>query len=119
MAPKYHSFRNYSRLYGVPGIPSREEEDAQTNAAFEAFQGARGIEIRPSGTVVEIATFWRRTPHYENVMKEQREDFMRRITSLPYQVILAGRSVTRDPYDVSGTPDRVCVLIIHLEYRKP
>ena len=52
-------------------------------------------------------------------MKEQREDFMRRIARLPYQVILAGRSVTRDPYDVSGTPDRVCILIIHLEYRKP
>ena len=44
---------------------------------------------------------------------------MRRITSLPYQVIFAGRSVMRDPYDASGTPDRVCILVIHLEYRKP
>ena len=52
MAPKYHCFRNYSRLYGVPGIPSEEEENALTNAAFEAFQGARQIEIRPSGSVV-------------------------------------------------------------------
>ena len=119
MAPKYHCFRNYSRLYGVPGIPSKEEENALTNAAFEAFQGARQIEIRPSGTVVEIAMFWRRAPHYENVMKEQREDFMRRIADLPFRVILAGRSVMRDPYDVSGAPDRVCILIIHLEYRKP
>ena len=119
MAPKYHCFRNYSRLYNVPGIPSEEEENALTDAAFEAFQGARQIEIRPSGTVVEIATFWRRIPHYEDIMKEQREDFMRRIARLPYQVILAGRSVTRDPYDVSGTPDRVCILVIQLEYRKP
>ena len=119
MAPKYHCFQNYSRLYGVPGIPSEEEENALTNAAFEAFQGARQIEIRPSGTVVEIATFWRRAPRYEDIMKEQREDFMRRITSLPYQVILAGRSVMPDPYDVSGTPDRVCILVIQLEYRKP
>ena len=119
MAPKYHCFRNYSRLYGVPGIPSEEEENALTNAAFEAFQGARQIEIRPSGTVVEIATFWRRIPRYENVMKEQCEDFMRCIAGLPYQVVLTGRSIMRDPYDVSGTPDRVCVLIIHLEYRKP
>ena len=119
MAPKYHCFRNYSRLYGVPGIPSEEEENALTDAAFEAFQGARQIEIRPSGTVVEIATFWRRIPHYEDIMKEQREDFMRRIASLPYQVVLVGRSVMRDPYDVSGTPDRVCILVIHLEYRKP
>ena len=79
MAPKYHCFRNYSRLYNVPGIPSEEEENALTDAAFEAFQGARQIEIRPSGTGVESAMFWRRTPHYENVMKEQREDFMRRI----------------------------------------
>ena len=120
MAPKYHCFQNYSRLYNVPGIPSEEEENALTNAAFEAFQGARQIEIPPpSGTVVEIATFWRRTPHYENVMKEQREDFMRRIAGLPFRVILAGRSVMRDPYDVSGTPDRVCILAIQLEYRKP
>ena len=116
MAPKYHCFRNYSRLYNVPGIPS-EEENALTDAAFEAFQGARQIEFLPSGTEVEIATFWRRTPHYENVMKEQREDFMRRIAGLPYQVVLAGRSIMRDPYDVSDTPDRVCILVIHLEYR--
>ena len=52
-------------------------------------------------------------------MKEQREEFMRRIARLPYQVILAWRSVTRDPYDESGTPDRVCILVIQLEYRKP
>ena len=74
MAPKYHCFRNYSRLYGVPGIPSREE---------------------------------------------QREDFMRRIAGLPYQVVFTGRSIMRDPYDVSGTPDRVCILVIQMEYRKP
>ena len=119
MAPKYHCFRNYSRLYGVPGIPSREEENALTDAAFEAFQGARQIEIRPSGTIVEIAMFWSRTPHYEDIMKEQREDFMRRIAGLPFRVLLAGRSVMRDPHDVSGTPDRVCILVIHMEYRKP
>ena len=119
MATKYHCFRNYSRLYNVPGIPSEEEENALTDAAFEAFQGARQIEIRPSGTVVEIAMFWRRTPHYEDIMKGQREDFMRRIAGLPYQVVLTGRSVMGDPYDVSGTPDRVCILVIHLEYRKP
>ena len=119
MAPKYHCFRNYSRLYGVPGIPSEGEENALTDAAFEAFQGARQIEIRPSGTIVEIAMFWSRAPHYEDTMKEQREDFMHRIADLPFRVILAGRSVMRDPYDASGTPDRVCVLIIHLEYRKP
>ena len=118
MAPKYHCFRNYSRLYGVPGIPSEEEENALTNAAFEAFQGAREIEIRPSGTVVEIATFWRRTPHYENVMKEQREDFMRRITSLLYQVISLGKRITRDPYGMPGTPVRVCVMFMTMEYRK-
>lgn len=118
MAPKYHCFRNYSRLYGVPGIPSREEEDALANAAFEAFQGAREIEIRPSGTIVEIAMFWRRTPRYEDTMKGQREDFMRRIAGLPYQVVLVGRSAMRDPYDASGTPDRVCILVIHLEYQK-
>ena len=119
MAPKYHCFRNYSRLYNVPGIPSEEEENALTDAAFEAFQGARQIEIRPFGTVVEIATFWRRAPRYEDTMNEQCEDFMRRIAGLPFRVILAGRSVMRDPYDVSGTPDRVCILVIHLEYRKP
>ena len=118
MAPKYHCFRNYSRLYGVPGIPSREEENALTNAAFEAFQSAREIEIRPSGAVVEIAMIWRRAPHYEDTMKEQHEDFMRRIAGLPFRVILAGRSIMRDPYDASGTPDRVCILVIHLEYRK-
>ena len=117
MAPRIMRFDNLSRLYGVPGIPSREEENAMVDAVLEAFRGAREIEIRPSGTVVEIAMIWRRAPHYENVMKEQREDFMRRITSLPYQVILAGRSVMRDPYDVSGTPDRVCILVIQLEYR--
>ena len=89
------------------------------HAVLEAFQGAWQITIRPSGTVVEIAMIWRRAPHYENVMKEQREDFMRRIAGLPYQVVLTGRSIMRDPYVVSGTPDRVCVLIIHLEYRKP
>ena len=102
----------------MPGIPSEEEENALTNAAFEAFQGARQIEIRPSGTVVEIATFWRRTPHYENVMKEQREDFMRRITSLPYQVISLGKRITRDPYGMPGTPVRVCVMFMTMEYRK-
>ena len=89
------------------------------DAVLEAFQGAWQITIHPAGTVVEIAMIWRRAPHYEDTMKEQREDFMRRIARLPYQVILAGRSVTRDPYDVSGTSDRVCVLVIHLEYRKP
>ena len=103
----------------MPGIPSEEEENALTDAAFEAFQGARQIEIRPSGTVVEIATFWRRIPHYENVMKEQREDFMRRIAGLPYQVVLAGRSIMKDPYGAPGTPVRVCILVIQLEYRKP
>lgn len=103
----------------MPGIPSEEEENALTDAAFEAFQGARQIEIRPSGTVVEIATFWRRIPHYENVMKEQREDFMRRIAGLPYQVVLAGRSIMKDPYGAPGTPVRVCIQVIHLEYRKP
>ena len=118
MAPKYHCFRNYSRLYNVPGIPSEEEENALTDAAFEAFQGAREIEIRPSGAVVEIAMIWRRAPHYEDTMKEQSEDFMRRIAGLPFRATLAGRSITRDPYDVSGTLDRVCLLVIHLEYRK-
>ena len=119
MAPKYHCFLNYSRLYGVPGIPSKEEENALTNAAFEAFQGARQIEILPSGTEVEIATFWRRIPHYEDIMKEQRGAFMHRIAGLPYQVVLTERGVMGDPYDVSGTPVRVAILIIHLEYRKP
>ena len=82
------------------------------------FRAHGRLRSPPPGTVVEIATFWRRTPHYENVMKEQREDFMRRIAGLPFRVILAGRSVMRDPYDVSGTPDRVCILAIQLEYRK-
>ena len=54
MTPKYHWFQNYSRLYGVLGIPSEEEENALTNAAFEAFQSAREIEIRPSGAVVAV-----------------------------------------------------------------
>ena len=90
-------FDNISRRPGVPGIPSREEENA----------------------MVEIAMIWRRAPRYEDTMKEQREDFMRRIAGLPFRVILAGRSVMRDPYDVSGTPDRVCILVIHMEYRKP
>lgn len=119
MAPKYHCFRNYSRLYGVPGIPSEEEENALTDAVVEGFQGARQIEIRPSGTVVEIATFWRRAPRYEDIMKEQREDFMRRIAGLPYQVVLTGRSIMKDPYGAPSTPVRVAILIIHLEYRKP
>lgn len=100
-------------------MPSEEEENALANAAFEAFQGAREIEIRPAGTVVEIAMIWRRAPRYEDTMKERCEDFTRRITSLPFRVILAGRSIMRDPYGVPGTPDRVCILVIHLEYRKP
>ena len=119
MAPRIMRFDNISRRPGVPGFPSREEENAMVDAAFEAFQGARQIEIRPSGTVVEIAMFWRRTPHYENVMKEQREDFMRRIAGLPYQVVLTGRSIMRDPYGAPGTPVRVAILVIQLEYRKP
>ena len=119
MAPKYHCFRNYSRLYGVPGIPSKEEENALTNAAFEAFQGARQIEIRPSGTVVEIAMIWRRAPHYEDTIKEQRDDFMRRIIGLPFQVVFTGRAITRDPYGAPGTPVRICMMVIKLEYRKP
>ena len=48
-----------------------------------------------------------------------RFDNISRRPGLPFRVILAGRSVMRDPYDVSGTPDRVCILVIHLEYRKP
>ena len=119
MAPKYHCFRNYSRLYGVPGIPSREEENALTNAAFEAFQSAWQITIRPAGTVVEIAMIWRRAPHYEDTMKEQHEDFMRRIAGLPYQVISLGKRITRDPYGMPGTPVRVCVMFMTMEYRKP
>ena len=89
------------------------------DAVLEAFQGAWQITIHPAGTVVEIAMIWRRTPHYENVMKEQREDFMRRIAGLPYQVVLTGRSIMKDPYGAPGTPVRVAILIIHLEYRKP
>ena len=103
----------------MPGIPSEEEENALTDAAFEAFQGARQIEIRPSGTIVVIAMFWSRTPHYEDIMKEQREDFMRRIAGLPYQVVLAGRSIMKDPCGAPGTPVCVAILIIQLEYRKP
>ena len=89
------------------------------DAVLEAFQGAWQITIHPAGTVVEIAMIWRRIPHYENVMKEQREDFMRRIAGLPYQVVLTGRSIMRDPYGAPGTPVRVAILIIQLEYRKP
>ena len=100
-------------------MPSEEEENALANAAFEAFQGAREIEIRPAGTVVEIAMIWRRAPRYEDTMEEQREDFMRRIAGLPFRVILAGRSIMRDPYGVPGTSDRVCIRVIHMEYRKP
>ena len=112
-------FDNISRRPGVPGIPSREEENAMVDAVLEAFQGAWQITIQPAGTVVEIAMIWHMAPRYEDIMKEQREDFMRRIAGLPYQVVLAGRSVMRDPYDMSGTPNHVAILIIHLEYRKP
>ena len=118
MTPKYHCFQNYSRLYGVPGLPSEEEENALANAAFEAFRGSREIEIRPAGTMVDIAMIWRRAPHYEDTMKEQCEDFMRRITSLPYQVISLGKRITRDPYGMPGTPVRVCVMFMTMEYRK-
>ena len=86
------------------------------DAVLEAFQGAWQITIQPAGTVVEIAMIWRRAPRYEDTMKEH---FMRRIAGLPFRVILAGRSIMRDPYGVPGTPDRVCILVIHLEYRKP
>lgn len=89
------------------------------NAVLEAFRGSREIEIRPAGTMVDIAMIWRRAPRYEDTMKEQCKDFMRRITSLPYQVISLGRRITRDPYGMPGTPVRVCILVIHLEYRKP
>ena len=89
------------------------------DAVLEAFQGAWQITIQPAGTVVEIAMIWRRAPHYEDTMKEQREDFMRRIASLPYQVISLGKCIMRDPYGMPGTPVRVCILVIHLEYRKP
>ena len=89
------------------------------DAVLEAFQGAWQITIHPAGTVVEIAMIWRRAPRYEDTMKEQREDFMRRIISLPYQVISLGKRITRDPYGMPGTPVRVCILVIHLEYRKP
>ena len=54
MAPRIMRFDNISRRPGVPGIPSEEEENALTNAAFEAFQGARQIEIRPSGTDLNL-----------------------------------------------------------------
>ena len=74
------------------------------DAVLEAFQGAWQITILPAGTVVEIAMIWRRAPRYEDTMKEQHEDFMRRIAGLPLRVILAGMSVMRDPYDASGTP---------------
>ena len=89
------------------------------DAVLEAFQGAWQITIQPAGTVVEIAMIWRRAPRYEDTMKEQREDFMRRIASLPYQVISLGKCIMRDPYGMPGTPVRVCILVIHLEYRKP
>ena len=89
------------------------------DVVLEAFQGAWQITIHPAGTVVEIAMIWRRAPRYEDTMKEQREDFMRRIISLPYQVISLGKRITRDPYGMPGTPVRVCILVIHLEYRKP
>lgn len=89
------------------------------DAVLEAFQGAWQVTIRPAGTMVDIAMIWRRAPRYEDTMKEQREDFMRRIAGLPFRVILAGRSVMRDPYDVSGTPVRVCVMFMTMEYRKP
>ena len=89
------------------------------DAVLEAFRGSREIEIRPAGTMVDIAMIWRRAPRYEDTMKEQREDFMRRIISLPYQVISLGKRITRDPYGMPGTPVRVCILVIHLEYRKP
>ena len=112
-------FDNIFRRPGVPGIPSREEENAMVDAVLEAFQGAWQITIHPAGTVVEIAMIWRRAPHYEDTMKEQREDFMRRITSLPYQVISLGKRITRDPYGMPGTPVRVCVMFMTMEYRKP
>ena len=86
---------------------------------LKPFRAHGRLRSAPSGTVVEIATFWRRIPHYEDIMKEQREDFMRRIAGLPYQVVLTGRSIMRDPYGAPGTPVRVAILIIHLEYRKP
>lgn len=111
-------FDNISRRYGVPGIPSREEENAMVDAVLEAFQGAWQITIQPAGTVVEIAMIWRRAPHYEDAMKEQCEDFMRRITSPPYQVISLGKCITRDPYGMPGTPVRVCVMFMTMEYRK-
>lgn len=87
-------------------------------AVLEAFQGAWQITIHPAGTVVEIAMIWRRAPRYEDTMKGQCEDFMRRIAGLPFRVLLAGRSIMRDPYGVLGTSDRVCILVIHTEYRK-
>ena len=89
------------------------------NAVLEAFQGAWQITIRPAGTVVEIAMIWRRAPRYEDTMKEQREDFMRRIAGLPYQVISFEKRITRDPYGMPGTPVRVCAMFMTMEYRKP
>ena len=89
------------------------------DVVLEAFRGAWQITIHPAGTVVEIAMIWRRAPHYEDTMKEQREDFMRRITSLPYQVISLGKRITRGPYGMPGTPVRVCVMFMTMEYRKP
>ena len=43
---------------------------------------------------------------------------MRRIAGLPYQVVLTGRSIMRDPYGAPGTPVRVCVMFMTMEYRK-
>ena len=88
------------------------------DAVLEAFQGAWQITIQPAGTVVEIAMIWRRAPRYEDTMKEQREDFMRRITSLPYHVISLGKRITRDSYGMPGTPVRVCMMFMTMEYRK-
>ena len=59
MTPRIMRFDNISRRPGVPGIPSREEENALANAAFEAFRGSREIEIRPAGTMIDIAMIWR------------------------------------------------------------
>ena len=57
-------------------------------------------------------------PRAHPCSKEQREDFMRRITSLLYQVISLGKRITRDPYGMPGTPVRVCVMFMTMEYRK-
>ena len=40
---------------------------------------------------------------------------MRRIAGLPYQVVLTGRSIMRDPYGAPGTPVRVCVMFMTME----